>query len=251
MRKILITTGCDPREPWKAVLDLTVPRMEKYASLHGYDFKALWYHDVEHRYAEFHNPEPYVHGAAAYEVRKDFINWSVDRGMLAPNWIRYAAVLMLLEEYDVIVYMDGDLVIANFEKDVIADMPPEKWLGASICGPSPDNAGPGGPLFITRSCPASKNFWLRVWEGKKWLAHPNWTDGVDFMDLLGYSIMPPVHRVRTTEYDSAFYQLPPDWIAWGAHPEETARFYHISAGLSGDAERKLTYIKAIIEERGN
>ena len=140
MRKIIITTGCDPREPWKAVLDLTVPRMEKYAAMHGYDFKALWYHDVETRFAEFHNPEPYVHGAAAYEVRKDFINWSVDRGMLAPNWIRYAAVLMLLEEYDVIVYMDGDLVIANFEKDVIVDMPPEKWLGASICGPSPDNA---------------------------------------------------------------------------------------------------------------
>ena len=123
MRKILITTGCDPREPWKAVLDLTVPRMEKYASLHGYDFKALWYHDVEHRYAEFHNPEPYVHGAAAYEVRKDFINWSVDRGMLAPNWIRYAAVLMLLEEYDVIVQMGtlpGDAVGNSLDLD--ADM---------------------------------------------------------------------------------------------------------------------------------
>ena len=249
MKKVLITTGCDPREPWQAVNDLTFPRMAKYAGLHGYDFKALWYHDVELQFPEFHKPLSFTAGAVNYEVRKDFINWSVDRGMLAPNWIRYAAVIKLFAEYDVIVYMDSDLVIADYSKDVIEDMPADKWLGASICGPSPDNAGPGGPLFITRRCGEAYGFWIRVWEGKKWITHPTWTDGVDFMDLLGYTIMPPVHRERATEYDAAFYQLPPDWIAWGAHPEQVARFYHISAGASGDAVGKLPNIQRIIAER--
>ena len=35
------------------------------------------------------------------------------------------------------------------------------------------------------------------------------------MDMLGYTIIEPVHKVRETEYDEAFYRLPDDLITWG------------------------------------
>ncbi len=250
MKKILITTDCDPKEDWEAVLRITVPRFQRYAHRHGYDFKAVWYGDLRAgSWGEFSNPVQFTAGAANYDVRKDFILWKMDRSWLAPNWLRYAMTLQLIDEYDLIVYMDGDLVIADFEHDVAEGFPEDKFLATCICGPSSDNAGPGGPLYLTRAGYVAKDFWQRVWAGRKWLTHPNWTDGVDFMDLLGYSIMPPVHKIRETEYDSCFHRLPDNWIVWGRHPTASGRFYHVS-DTSGDPAGKAQAIAQLIAERG-
>lgn len=250
MRKIIITSGFDPRETeWKAVLDLTWPRFQRYADCHGYDFRPVWYEDIDQRmFPEFKNPGPFIGDAARRGSRLDFILWKYDRSMLAPNWLRYAAVLQLLDEYELIVYLDGDVLIAGMETDLAAGIPTEKWLASAICGPSPDNAGPGGPLFVTRSCEAAWSFWLKVWQGKKWITHPEWTDGVDFMDLLGYTVEPPVHKVRASEYDSAFYELPREWVAWGRNPAP-AKAYHMGGG-NAEPAGKAGDIARLIRERG-
>lgn len=249
MKKLLLTTACDPKEPWAEVLAQTHPRMLRYAARHGYDFLAAWYPDVAD-YPAFAYPDTFVAGAVNYDLRADFIRWKLNRAWLAPNWIRYAATLKALSTYDAVVYLDGDVLIAYFDRDVLDEVPADKWLAASICGPSPDNAGPGGPMFATRSCLESVAFWAQVWIGRKWIAHPWWTDGVDFMDLLGYSIMPPVHKERETEYDASFHRIPDGWIGWGAEPARGARFLHVSEGDSGNAGGKLANIQRIIAERG-
>jgi hypothetical protein len=233
VKKLIITTGCDPREQWQEILKISVPRFERYAQRYGYDFKNIWYPDISAvRFPEFWQPTLFIRGAVNYEQRRDFLQWTGGRNLLAPNWLRYAAVQQLLEQYDLIVYFDGDCVIVDFETDLASGIPPEKWLSSAICGPSPDNAGPGGPLWITRSCPESKAFWLKVWQGRKWVTHPLWTDGVDFMDLLGYSIMPPVHKERETEYDSAFHRLSDKWAVWDDNPSAEGKCYHIAGGTS-------------------
>lgn len=249
MKKIIITTGCDPREAWKEVLAISVPRFERYAARQGYDFKAIWYPDINlARFPEFRFPDTFTHGAVNPDSRANFIRWNLDRGMLAPNWLRYAAAIQLLDTYDLVVYFDGDCVIADFEHDLLADMPADRWLAAPICGPSSDNAGPGGPLWATRSCDESKAFWDRVWHGRKWITHPEWTDGVDFMDLLGYSIYPPVRKIRESEYDAAFYQISNRWATWGENPGDGGRCYHIAGG--GAPEGKGAAMKALIARLG-
>ena len=45
------------------------------------------------RFPEFYSPDQFTEGARNYEVRKDFIRWSMNRRWLAPNWIRYAAII--------------------------------------------------------------------------------------------------------------------------------------------------------------
>lgn len=241
MRKIIITNGCDPRETaWQRVLELTTPRFKQYAERHGYDFRMIWYQDIDHSlFPEFKNPGPFIGDAASRGSRLDFILWKYDRSILAPNWLRYAAVLQLLDEYDLVVYLDGDVVIMDRDVDVADEIPPQCWIAAPINGPSPDNAGPGGPMWAVRRCPESLEFLRKNWEGQLWKAHPNWTDGVDFMHMLGYTITEPVRKERVTEYDSAFWALPRRWMAW--HPD-AGSFVHIGGG-SGGPERKAEIIR--------
>jgi hypothetical protein len=248
MKKIIITTGCDYREAWESVLKLTVPRFKRYAAAHGYEFRTIWYPDISSaRFPEFWQPHFFTTGAAEYERRKDCIRWVLNRNMLAPNWLRYAAIMQLLDDYDLVVYLEADLVIADFETNIAAEIPEEKWLAAPICGPSPDNAGPGGPVLITRACAQAKKFWEKVWAGRKWIDNPFWTDGVDFMDLLGYSIMPPIHKTRLTEYDSVFHALAPEWAVWlRENPDARGRAYHIAGG-NADPTGKAVMIKNLID----
>jgi hypothetical protein len=249
MRKCIITTGCDPSEPWVALHELTFPRFKKYAERYGYDFKPIWYQNINHDvFREFYNPGTFVEGAVNYEARQDFIRWRMNRNVLAPNWLRYAAIIQMLDgEYDEVVYVDGDLVIADFENDFMAGVPEEKWLACPLNGPSPDNAGPGGPLLVTRSCAASLEFWRRVWFSKRWITHQWWTDGVDFMDLLGYTVEPPIHKHRATEYDGAIHYFPFDMVNWFDESVSIrAKFYHPTGGGSGNPARKIGQIERLV-----
>jgi hypothetical protein len=249
MRKCIITTGCDPQEPWTAVHALTFPRFRKYGELFGYDFKPIWYNDIKHDvFREFYNPTPFVEGAVNYEARQDFIRWRLNRMVLAPNWLRYAAIMQMLDgEYDVVVYVDGDLVVGDFSTDFMADVPIDKWLACPLNGPDPSNAGPGGPLLATRACPASMDFWRKVWFSKKWITHQWWTDGVDFMDMLGFTITPPIHKERGTEYDSFVHYFPAGTVQWFNQDFPLgAKFYHPTGGGSGNPERKVGQIENMI-----
>jgi hypothetical protein len=249
MRKCIITTGCDPSEPWTAVHALTFPRFRRYSEAHGYDFKPIWYGDIDPNvFPEFRAPETFIAGAVNYEVRKDFIRWRMDRILLAPNWLRYAAIIQMLDgEYDVVVYMDSDLVIEDFSVDLLDEVPADRWLACPLNGPSSDNAGPGGPLVATRSCSESRAFWKSVWFGRKWIEHPWWTDGVDFMDLLGFTVSPPIRKERATEYDSIVHYLPFGTVHWFKEPDSTrARFYHPTGSGSGAPERKVEQISRLL-----
>ena len=248
MKKIIITTGAGPGESdWEELLSITSPRMEVYADRHGYDFKEFWYTDLDDAWGwVFSHPDGFVEGAVNYDVRKDFIRWKVDRSLLAPCWLRYAAIMQLMEDYDVVVYLDGDVVVCDFSEDFLSAMPEDKWLGSPISGPSADNAGPGGPMIITRSNAQAKAFWRRVWDGRLWIPNPLWTDGVDFMAELGYTTSAPVHKVVATVYDPHFYEVPRNWLAW--HPER-GRMVH-AAGGSGNVGAKMQIIRQIIQEEG-
>jgi hypothetical protein len=251
MKKLLFTSACDPRETeWQRVLELTTPRMKRYAERHGYDFRMAWYGDIDHqRFPEFKNPGPFIGDAAGRGDRLNFILWKYDRSMLAPNWLRYAVTMQALDEYDLVMYMDGDLLIGDMETDIFQGWQEGTWIASAISGPNPPHdAGPGGPLYLTRGCPEAKAFWLKVWQGRKWITHPEWTDGVDVMDMLGYSITSPVHKIRATEYDSAFAEIPRDWVVWGREPGP-GKGFHMGGG-NADPASKAGAIARIIKERG-
>ncbi len=246
MKKALISTSCRVDEAWTAVLDVSFPRFREYAKENGYDFIPIWYDGLspilEH---DFTHPDRFLDGVINYEQRKDFILWKLNRDLLAPNWLRYAWTVQLLEKYDVVLYLDGD-VIVNTKDDVLDAVPEDSWLACPVNGPSPDNAGPGGPMYLARSGDRSIDFWRRVWNGQLWKTHPSWTDGVDFMALLGYSISEPVHKIRDSEYD--FFTIPHEWMVWrGQGQVEKGKMYHIGGG-NGDPIGKAALMRRIVVE---
>lgn len=250
MRKIIITTGCIPGEPWQQVLDLSVPRFRRYADRHGYEFSAVWYGGLNVRFDHvFHHPEAFIEGVVNYEARKDFILWNRDRTVLAPNWLRYAWTIQLMETYDLVVYLDGDVVVGDFETDVASAFPDGKWMATPVNGPSPDNAGPGGPLYAVRSCEEARAFWWKLWLGQAWKRHSLWTDGVDLFDLLGYTLSEPVRKVRETEYDPFVEILPSDWMVWyNQNPMARGHFYHIGGGNANPSGKAETMRRLIVEK---
>ena len=245
MKKVLLTTGCDAAEPWVDLLGLTHPPMRAYAARHGYTFLSAWYEHVIDRAEEFWHPEGFVDGAVNYDVRADFIRWQGDRSRLAPNWIRYAVAEQLLRRgVDLVVYLDGDVVVVDPSEDVADAIPTDSWLAAPINGPSPDNAGPGGPMWVVRRCPEALEFMQKNWEGRAWVSHPAWTDGVDFMALLGYSVWPTVHKIGPSPYDAGFHALDRSWMAW--YPN-MGRFVHAAGGGgSGAVGWKLPVVQEIL-----
>jgi len=240
MKKIIMTTGVGPKEElWQKVLDISGPRFQRYADRHGYDFKAVWYDDISRqRFPEFWNAERFIGKATEQPHRRDWIRWTGDRRMLAPNWLRYAAVQQLMNEYALIVYFDVDCIIADFETDIAEGFPYDKWIAGPINGPNPDDGAPGGAVWLTRTCEQSKQFWRRVWEGKRWTYHPLWTDGVDFVHLLGYTTMPPIRKVRRTEYDHAWHTISSEWsVYFREHPDIVGKCYHVAGGLDPNLKR--------------
>jgi hypothetical protein len=251
VKKILITTGCRSDEPWRQVLDISIPRFQKYAERHGYDFSSVWYGGMNVRFDHlFHHPDAFIDGVINYEVRKDFILWNRDRSVLAPNWLRYAWTIQLMETYDLVLYLDGDVVIGDFETDVASVLEDGKWMATPINGPSPDNAGPGGPICIVKTCEESKRFWWKMFLGQEWKRHPLWTDGVDLFALLGYTLSEPIHKYRETEYDQYFQVLPSEWMVWyQQNPSKVGNFYHVGGG-NGNPLGKVAVMQRIIQEKG-
>ena len=245
---MLFTTGACGEPDWEAVLSLTAPRMQDYADAHGYEFKQLWYDDLKPEWLTlFHDPEPFLGGAINQEVRAPFLRWKSDPHFLAPCWLRYAYILQLLDEgYDVIAYLDADVAVLDKSEDFLSLIPSTRWLATPISGPSTDNAGPGGAMMVTRNTDMSRLFWRLVWQGQLWKSHPEWTDGVDFMAMLGYTITAPVHKILTTAYDPFFCEIRNDWFTW--YPGKARMIHAAGEGGSGNTAWKIGVLHQIIAE---
>jgi len=251
MRKVLITTGAGQHEnEWAQVLDISGPRFKKYAEAHGYDYREIWYDDINAvRFPEFWNPSSFIGKADLQPWRRDWILWKQNRTMLAPNWLRYAACMQLLGEYGLVLYFDVDTVIADFEHDIADEFPYDMWLAGPVNGPDPTSAGPGGALWMTRACEDSRRFWDAFWHGKLWTHHPLWTDGIDFMAMLGYTTIPQIRKKKRTQYDKGWHTIDPSWNVYPReHPEQRGKCYHIAGGLA--PQEKVAAMLRLIKEKG-
>jgi hypothetical protein len=232
MKRIIVTNGCHPDEPWKAVCDISHPRFKQYADRHGYDFMPMWYDGLkgDPRFVDFWNPAHFAAGAIEYARRRGFIHWVRDESLLAPNWLRYAWTLKLLDTYDLVVYVDSDIAIVDPSSDIAEGFPDDKWLAGPVVQ-NENGGGPGGAVYMTRGGPEARAFWQKMWEGQLWKLHPMWTDGVDFMAALGYSVMPPVRKVQESPYDVAFWRMPDAWATyWTGEMVPGVKAYHIAGG---------------------
>ena len=90
-KSVLVLTGGD-KSMWE-VLDLTVPSKQQYANKHGYDLT------VKRSFPEF--PE---YGFSTERMQSRYIGFS-----------RALTAFLMLEHYDVVMWIDGDAIITNLD----------------------------------------------------------------------------------------------------------------------------------------
>jgi hypothetical protein len=205
-----------------------------YAAAHGYDFREFWYNDFDA--GEWPG---LIHGRLPA--------WPFDKSMTSPCWLKIPAIAQSLRRYDLVLYLDNDCVILDFLKDIADDLPADKWIGMAE-GTTSEGTGPNVGVVVTRSVPMAWKFWRQAWDIDAWQT-ARWTDQGQVFHLLGFRTVPPIEKLRETEYDSGYYVLPSEWNAWtdcGKAPAGT-RIYHAAWGRSG--EWKLQVMREAIVQR--
>lgn len=236
MRKCLITCKASPGEPaWYALWQLARERFMDYADVHGYDYREFFYDDFDEKLWP-----GVIHGRLPV--------WPFSPDMSSPCWQKIPAIADSLERYDLVVYLDNDCVILDFERDIANELPPLKWIGMAE-GQTNEGKGPNVGVVVTRSFPLARQFWREAWTTDAWKT-AKWTDQGSIMSLLGFSTSPPIEKLRDTPYCTGYHVLGSEWNNWtcmGVAPPGT-RIYHAAWGRSG--EWKLEVMRKAIEKHG-
>lgn len=160
----------------------TVPLMSAYAQRYGHDFRTLTLED---------------HDRPA-------------------SWSKLPALHAALRTYDVVVWLDVDVVISWPGADIIAELRPGTCQAVvehlTECGRVPNC----GVWVVTRDIkPTLERAWI---VGSEFSNHP-WWEQAAIMRLMGYVVEPGPHGKLdspTTLYDQTTF-LPP---VWNHHPRD-------------------------------
>jgi hypothetical protein len=181
------------------LLDISRPRMERYAQRHGWDLHVV--------------AEDTAQGRPA-------------------AWGKVRIVRDLLDRYDVVAWLDADTVIVDLERDLAGELRRGKdlYLVEHHNGPSGEVTANTG-VFMLRSGRWARRLLDQVWERRDLIDH-RWWENAAIMELLGYRIDPqPATHDRRTRWlrrtrflDVAWNSLP----HWDASREPVIKHY---AGL--------------------
>lgn len=238
MRKILITCRSHPAEgAWWDLYLLTSERMRRYAALHGYEYRDVFYDDFDR--AEW---------PGLFSGRLPV--WPFNPQMTSPCWMKIPAINVAFRDHDVVVYLDNDVSVLDFDRDILDDLPDGKVIGMPN-STTPEGTGPNIGIVVTRRSEDSMRFWRAAWDIDAWKT-AKWTDNGQVMALLGYSTSPPLVHLGDTEYTPVSQVLGQEWVGFGggAAPGELLtswRVFHAAWGRDG--QWKLDVSRSAIAQR--
>ena len=229
MTKALITVGADPNETtgYRELLALAEPTFIRYAKKWGYDYKAVWYDDID---------------AARWPgiINERTPTWRHDPSRTAPYYLKIPAVAEALDRYDLVFYLDSDCLILDDSRDIEDDFPLDKLLAFNHHFYGGSDTGPFASVSLTRSIAMTKKFWKDAWGSDAW-RNCRWHDNAGIQELLGYNTSTdPMRKLSDTEYTPFYHRLADDWIGEGngnpGVPEPGCRIYHASHGRAPEVK---------------
>lgn len=149
----------------------------------------------------------------------DLVTPGVVVGNRHPSWEKVAILRGLLDEYEQVLFLGADVLIAHGHKDIAADVPREAWQALVV---HDIDSMPGTPrVGYVPNC----DIWLVQRGMEPWLermdkmsvalaAHPWWEQAAN-MALMGYSIQQPCLRHQPSELWARTYELD---ARWNWHP---------------------------------
>lgn len=184
MRRVLLTHGDAFQEP---LLALVVPVLAAYADRHGYELH------VDRR----HGP-----------------------GGRSAHWAKVEAMRELLDDSDLLLWVDNDLLLRASSEDVAAHLHPlddqALCMEQTVHGP-----GPNTGLWLLR--PSARSFLDAVWDTGQ-LPDARLHDQATVAHLLGWSYLPHLTRpIAPSAYASRCGWLDPRWNVLVCERERSAR----------------------------
>jgi hypothetical protein len=147
-----------------------------------------------------------------------------------PSWMKVPALIVALEEYDEVLWMDCDVVVSRSQENIFDELPAGSWQGMVVhqteCGEVP-NCG----VWLVRK--AMRDTLLEMWSEDlaEYKDHCWWEQGA-MLRRLGYEVSAgPVSVDRgptpLREHSAALH------AKWNHHPRdegrvETPNFHHVT-----------------------
>jgi len=192
MNRAIVTFSTDD---YAELADVSLPTMRRYADRHDWLLIA-------------------VRGTAAFER--------------PPSWMKIPLLQEALRDFDEVLWIDADVVVAADAPDITDEVPDDAWM-ALVEHHTADGDVPNCGVWLLR--PPMRAWLARVWSMVEYRDH-GWWEQAALLQLLGYREQPrPVrHEQTTTLYRNTA------WLGreWNSHEESDRHpdphFAHATAG---------------------
>lgn len=153
MRKAIVSLGAGPQE---RLLRLARRSVEPYAERHGYDL---------HLHTE------------------------VLDGVRPAPWSKIVALRELQDDYDLLLWLDADLVIVDGRRDIAGELVDGRFLHL-VEHRTREGAMPNSGVALLRTGADCREFLDLVWDQQDLIDH-RWWENAAICRLLGYELDPP------------------------------------------------------------
>ena len=188
MTNALVTFGIGPSA---AHLEITRPRFEKYAQMHGYEFS-------------------------------DETNSILHKTVRPASWHKIPIVIDKFEQgYDTVVWLDADVFIRDFRWNIAYELAETSWHGL-VLHQIPNSAPvPNCGVWVLRRpmIPVLEDLWQRL----RFLNHPWWEQAA----LIEYMGGDPMNTEKFKSWNvSKDIEFHTTWLdyRWNQHPMDLRRF---------------------------
>lgn len=232
MKKVLISAA---GANMAGVLACSEPTFRQYAEKYGYDLLIN---------RELNDGKEY----ASQETRKS-------------RWAKIDCVKSALATHDVVVWMDADAMITNFERDILEDLPADCFQALAL-ELFPHRFNPQTGVWILRKDEMTTDFLAEVEKNSLVPAIRDhvWSDQAGVSVALGWEIVDKslsasgMSRARPVHYSKYLQRtgwLSPEWNPQGfAKTTETARVIHFAGERNEVRQPKMEVILQKLKSDG-
>jgi galactosyl transferase GMA12/MNN10 family len=151
--KALCSIGSGPHE---ALLEISRPTFAAYARRHGYEL----------------------------------ITSSERAAGRPPAWTKVPMLREALASYELVLWIDADAVIVDGDRDIAAELAPDRFLGLVRHG---EQEIPNTGVMVWRAEDRARELLDRTWRARRFVDHP-WWENAALLDALGYRLPSALER---------------------------------------------------------
>lgn len=159
------------------------------------------------------------------------------------SWNKLPLIGRLMNDYDLVVWIDSDAVVVQFDVDIADLLPRSKHFGMVAHKTLEGDEIPNAGIMVLRRSRTSRRFLSDAYARDQYIEH-KWWDNAAILDLLGYTTEAPVTLMKPTRYRRKLQVLPTEWNFIPGVSDGPARIRHYAgstheervAGMTADLE---------------